>query len=332
MGVSGQPMSSSISASAVAKLIIAGEHAVVYRRPALAVPIPDITATVQITAAPHGYGCWLEAPDLNQRGRVGIDAHPLIDLITDLLTAWHLPTPDVTVTIHSTIPIASGMGSGAAVATALVRAFAAWSHTSLSRDELGAFVYRSEQRLHGTPSGIDNTVIAYDQPISFCRRAPLADGTTQPPHIVSLVIGAPITLVIADSGERSPTHLAVSGVRQRREQATTHYDALFDAIGAVTLVAQQALAAGDAALLGAVCRQNHTLLQQIGVSTPTLDALVAAALKAGAYGAKLSGAGVGGVMFAVATPDSERDIQQALIKAGAVKSFITQLHPFQGTN
>lgn len=329
MGVSGLPMSSSISASAVAKLIIAGEHAVVYRRPALAVPIPDITATVQITATPHGHGCWLEAPDLDQRGRVGIDAHPLIDLMTDLLTAWHLPTPDLTVAIHSTIPIASGMGSGAAVATALVRALAAWYGKSLSRDELGAFVYRSEQRLHGTPSGIDNTVIAYDQPISFCRQAPLADGTTQPPRIVPLVIGAPITLVIADSGERSPTHLAVGGVRQRHEQATAHYDALFDAIGAVTLVAEQALAAGDAALLGAVCSQNHTLLQQIGVSTPTLDALVTAALHAGAYGAKLSGAGVGGVMFAVCPPEQSEIIQQALISAGAVKTFVTQLQPYQ---
>ena len=329
MGVSGQTMSSSISASAVAKLIIAGEHAVVYRRPALAVPLPDITATVHITTAPHGQGCWLEAPDLEQRGRVGVDAHPLIDLITDLITAWHLPTPDLIVTIHSTIPIASGMGSGAAVATALVRAFAAWCHKSLSRDELGAFVYRSEQRLHGTPSGIDNTVIAYDQPISFCRQAPLADGTPQPPHIVPLVIGAPITLVIADSGERSPTHLAVGGVRQRREQATAHYDALFDAIGAVTLVAEQALAAGDAPLLGAVCRQNHTLLQQIGVSALSLDALVTAALHAGAYGAKLSGAGVGGVMFAVCPPDRSASIQQALMRAGAVKAFTTQLQPYQ---
>lgn len=332
MGVSGQIMSSSVSAHAVAKLIIAGEHAVVYRRPALAVPIPDITATVQITAAPHGRGCWLEAPDLDQRGRVGVDAHPLIDLITDLLTAWHLPTPDVTITIRSRIPIASGMGSGAAVATALVRAFAAWCHKSLTRDELGAFVYRSEQRLHGTPSGIDNTVIAYDQPISFCRQAPLADGTAQAPRIVPLQIGAPITLVIADSGERSPTHLAVSGVRQRREQDTTRYDALFDAIGAVTLVAQQALAAGDAALLGAVCRQNHTLLHHIGVSTPLLDTLVTEAMRAGAYGAKLSGAGVGGVMFAVCPPDLSEAVSGALRDAGAVKTFTTQLQPYQAVD
>jgi mevalonate kinase len=172
-------------------------------------------------------------------------------------------------------------------------------------------------------------VIAYDQPISFCRQAPLADGTAQPPRIVPLQIGEPITLVIADSGERSPTHLAVSGVRQRREQATAHYDALFDAIGAVTLVAQQALAIGDAPLLGMTCRQNHTLLQHIGVSTPLLDALVTSAIQAGAYGAKLSGAGVGGVMFAVCAANRSASISHALCDTGAVKTFTTQIQPYQ---
>lgn len=317
-----------VNASAVAKLIIAGEHAVVYRRPALAVPIPDITATVHIAQAPHGYGCWLEAPNLQQRGRVGVDDHPILALIIDLLTAWHVPTPDLIITVDSAIPIASGMGSGAAVATAIVRALAQWCHKELDRDTIGAFVYQSEQRLHGTPSGIDNTVIAYDQPISFCRRTPRADGTAQPPHIEPLHIGAPITLVIADSGERSPTHLAVGGVRQRREQNPAHYDAIFDAIGAVTQVAQYALATGDAPLLGAACRQNHTLLQHIGVSTQTLDQLVAAANHAQAYGAKLSGAGVGGVMFAVCHPNHSEHVGQALLQAGASKIFITQLQPY----
>jgi mevalonate kinase len=110
--------------------------------------------------------------------------------------------------------------------------------------------------------------------------------------------------------------LAVAGVRQRREQATAHYDALFDAIAAVTLVAQQALASGDTPLLGALCTQNHSLLQAIGVSTPLLDRLVVAALTAGAYGAKLSGAGVGGVMFAVTDATNSSAVATAIRHAG----------------
>jgi len=317
-----------ITTHAVAKLIIAGEHAVVYRRPAIAVPVPAIRAQIQIVTAPHGQGCIIHSPDLARSGQLGIDSDPLLDLVSDLLTKWHVPIPDIAITITSALPIASGMGSGAAVATALVRAMAQFLHHDIDSDEVGALVYRSEQRLHGTPSGIDNTVIAYDQPISFCRRPPHPDGTPQPALIAPLTITHPITLVVGDSGERSPTHLAVAGVRQRRDNDTAHYDALFDAIAAVTIAAQQALASGDTPLLGALCTQNHSLLQAIGVSTPLLNQLVAAAITAGAYGAKLSGAGVGGVMFAVTDATHSAHVAAALQQAGATRTFTTVIAPY----
>ena len=317
-----------ITTHAVAKLIIAGEHAVVYRRPAIAVPVPAIRAQVQIMAAPHGQGCIIHSPDLDRSGQLGVDSDPLLDLVSDILSTWHSPIPDITITITSDIPIASGMGSGAAVATALVRAMAQFLQRDIDNDTVGALVYRSEQRLHGTPSGIDNTVIAYDQPISFCRRPPYPDGTPQPALIAPLLIAQPITLVVGDSGERSPTHLAVAGVRQRREHVTAHYDALFDAIAAVTVVAQQALAHGNIPLLGALCTQNHSLLQAIGVSTPLLDQLVVAAIAAGAYGAKLSGAGVGGVMFAVTDVTHSAQVADAIQQAGATRTFTTIIAPY----
>ncbi len=316
------------TAHAVAKLIIAGEHAVVYRRPAIAVPLPDIQATVQISTAHNGHGCIIHSPDLSQRVTFGIDTDPLLDLINDLLTTWQLPVPDIDITITSDIPIASGMGSGAAVATAMVRAMALFLHCDINKDEVGAYVYRSEQRLHGTPSGIDNTVIAYDQPISFCRRPPLPDGTPQPAIIAPLQIASPITIVVGDSGERSPTHIAVSGVKQRREIATAHYDAVFDAIAAVSVAAQHALKNGNIELLGTLCTQNHSLLQAIGVSTPMLDKLVESAINAGAFGAKLSGAGGGGVMFAVTNTHNSSSVAVAMKLAGAARTFTTIIAPF----
>ena len=306
-----------IEAHACAKLIIAGEHAVVYLRPALAVPLPDIRVTVHITTGQPQTGCQLHMPDILRSARLGVDSDPLLDLLGDMLHAWDVQPLDMIITVQSDIPIASGMGSGAAVATALVRACAAWFEHSLTPAAVAALVFRSEQRLHGTPSGIDNTVIAYDQPISFCRRAALADGTAQTPLIHPLQIGAPITVVIADTGVRSPTHLAVSGVRGRRAANPAHYDALFDAIGAVTLLAQAALARGDAALLGMAARQNQSLLAAIGVSTPLIDALCHAADSAGAYGTKLSGAGVGGIVMAVVDPSTQGSVATALRTAGA---------------
>ncbi|MCX6014733.1 MAG: mevalonate kinase [Chloroflexales bacterium] len=289
------------TAHAVAKLIIAGEHAVVYRRPAIAVPLPDIQATVQISTAHNGHGCIINSPDLSQRVTFGIDTDPLLDLINDLLTTWQLPVPDIDITITSDIPIASGMGSGAAVATAMVRAMALFLHCDINKDEVGAYVYRSEQRLHGTPSGIDNTVIAYDQPISFCRRPPLPDGTPQPAIIAPLQIASPITIVVGD---------------------------VFDAIAAVTVAAQHALKNGNIELLGTLCTQNHSLLQAIGVSTPMLDKLVESAINAGAFGAKLSGAGGGGVMFAVTNTHNSSSVAVAMKLAGAARTFTTIIAPF----
>lgn len=320
---------STVHATAVAKLIIAGEHAVVYHRPALAVPLPDITAHVTVTPLPAGSGCRVVSPDVHRTAQLGVDDDPLLDLIADVLAAWNVTPPDAELLIHSHIPIASGMGSGAAVATAIVKALARWFQRTPSTHDINTLVFRSEQRLHGTPSGIDNTVIAYNRPISFCRQLPAPDGTPRPPRIATLVIAQPITLVVADTGDRSPTHLAVAGVRARRTSAPAHYDALFDAIAAVTQLSAMALASGDSALLGAACRQNHTLLQHIGVSSAHLDALVVAAEKAGAYGAKLSGAGVGGVMFAVVAPQRVTAVQTALQRAGAVRTFVTTVasHP-----
>ncbi|MFM2308814.1 MAG: hypothetical protein RLY87_935 [Chloroflexota bacterium] len=306
-----------IQAHASAKLILAGEHAVVYHRPALAVPLPDVRARVNITSGHIGTGCHLHMPDVQRSATYGVDQDPLLELMGDILHAWQLDTPDLIITVESDIPIASGMGSGAAVATALVRACAHWFQHPLTNDALAALVFRSEQRLHGTPSGIDNTVIAYDQPIRFCRRTSSLDGTPRPPSITPLTIGAPIDIIIADTGVRSPTHLAVAGVRTRREADQSHYDALFDAIAATTAVTQAALAQGDAALLGMAARQNQTLLQAIGVSTPFIDILVEAANHAGAYGTKISGAGVGGIIFAVVDPSQRDAVMSALRNAGA---------------
>lgn len=318
----------SVSAHASAKLIIAGEHSVVYRRPALAVPVPDVRVTVSITAGMPHTGCVIHMPDIHRSGRLGTDDDPLLALLADILHAWELAVPDLIITVQSDIPIASGMGSGAAVATALVRACAIWYDQHPTREQVAALVFRSEQRLHGTPSGIDNTVIAYDQPIRFCRQAPAADGSPRPALITPLPIGAPVHLLIADTGVRSPTHLAVAGVRTRRDADTAHYEALFDAIAACTAVAADALARGDAALLGMAARQNHTLLQEIGVSSSHIDALVHAAEHAGAYGAKISGAGAGGVIYAVIDPALREPVTAALRRAGATAVLATSIAPF----
>jgi mevalonate kinase len=122
---------------------------------------------------------------------------------------------------------------------------------------------------------------------------------------------------------RSPTRLPVGQLRQRWQARPARYEARFDAIGALVVQARATLAAGDLGALGALLDENHMLLQRIGVSSTKLNRLVGAARAAGALGAKLSGAGWGGVMIALVAPPTLQHVEQALINAGAVRVLKT---------
>lgn len=312
-------------ASAAGKIILCGEHAVVYGRPAIALPIASVRAHVLIERAARGQGITVHAPDLGRSW--ALHARPrdtLSRLVPEVLAALDAPPrPDLRISISSDIPIASGMGSGAAIATALVRALAASCARDLSNRQVSELVFANERRLHRTPSGIDNTVIAFERAIWYQRvpvgALPAVDYA--PPSIEPLVIAAPLTLLIGDTGVRSATKLPVGMVRKRWQADTASYEALFDAVGSAAHVVRAALAAGNPAALGPLLDQNHALLQQIGVSSPQLDTLVAAARAAGALGAKLSGAGWGGVMLALVTPAARTHVAGALRAAGAARVF-----------
>lgn len=315
------------SASAPAKLILCGEHAVVYGRPAIALPIAGVRATVQVEPATSG-GIVFVAKDLRHRWRLRDErGRPLSALVTQIIRRYAGGTePDARITLSSTIPIASGMGSGAAVATALVRALVAYLGATLEPSEVSELVYESERHFHGTPSGIDNTVIAYEQPLWFERRN---DPAHEHPSVLMepISIATPLQLLIGDTGVRSPTRLPVGEVRRRWEQDRPRYEGLFDAVAAVVHGSREALARGAIAELGALLSQNHGYLQEIGVSSPELDRLVRAACAAGALGAKLSGAGWGGAMLALVTDDTRAPVADALRAAGSAQVLESRVDP-----
>jgi mevalonate kinase len=308
-------------ASACAKLILCGEHAVVYRRPAIALPVSDVRVTVNATRLPAGSGLQIDSPDLGRSWLVAANPDaPFSELIRATLSYLNCPAPDLQLLIRSAIPVASGMGSGAAVATAIVRALAAQVAQTLPPATVSALVYASEQSFHGTPSGIDNTVIAYEQPIWFVRQP-----DNQPPLLEPLELATPLRFLIGDTGVRSATKLPVGAVRAKWQANAAQYEALFDQIAAIAQAVRIALQVGNLTQLGILLNQNQQLLQQVGVSAPELDRLVDAAQLAGALGAKLSGAGWGGVMLALVTNDTHDQVQTALIRAGAVNVLTTQV-------
>ncbi len=311
--------------SAPGKLILCGEHAVVYNRPAIALPLSDVRAYASLRSLPPGSGLHINAPDLGQTWQLtSVSDDPLSELSRAVLGELALVEPDLEIQLRSDIPIASGMGSGAAIAAVLVRALATYAGSAFAPDRVAELVYASEQRYHGTPSGIDNTVIAYEQPIWFQRRSPPGD-LPQPPLIESLQIGRSFTLLVGDTGVRSATHLPVGEVRRRHAADPAHYAALFDEIGDLVQRARHALAAGDTALLGDLLNRNQELLAAIGVSSPELENLIGAARSAGAGGAKLSGGGWGGVMIALVTDETRTAVADALHRNGAARVLLSTI-------
>lgn len=307
----------SVRCSAPGKAILFGEHAVVYGKPAIAVPVTQVEATASMEPAPPGSGLMLIAADLGESFNLAAAPPDAPLAVAARLTLAHLTAsaPDATLTVRSTIPIASGLGSGAAVSTALVRALATFIGSSLTPAEVSDLVYQVEKIHHGTPSGIDNTVIAYERPVYFFRTA------SSGPELLS--VGAPFNLLIADTGLPSPTKRLVSRVRIGWQREPPRYEALFDQIGDVVREARRQIEAGSVRALGPLMNENHALLVDLGVSSPILDMLVDVARAAGAMGAKLSGAGQGGNILALVEPERMQEVTVALSKAGAVRTIAT---------
>lgn len=295
--------------SAPGKVILFGEHAVVYGKPAIAVPVTEVQVIVTAEPAPLGNGLTLVAPNVDESFKLSTAPkdEPLSAAARLTLARLSIPEPDATLIISSTIPIASGLGSGTAVSTALVRTLADFVGHPLETSVVSALVFEVEKIYHGTPSGIDNTVVAYEQPVYFVREQP----------IQRLNVDTPFTLLIGDTGARSSTKKAIERVRRGWKRNPARYDALFDQIGDIVDEARQAIETGDINALGPLMDHNHELLIELDVSSSKLDKLVEAARFAGAIGAKLSGAGRGGNMIALVEEDVAEEVTEALKEAGA---------------
>ena len=309
-------------ASAPGKIILFGEHAVVHGQPAIAVPLTAVQATVTARPAAQDSGITVRVPTgdhtlhldaLNNLDSANPAHNALLYPLVVALRAIQQPIPDLTFTVESTIPMASGLGSGAALAAALIRALGAALDHPFDNHALNPLVFEVEKRHHGTPSGIDNTVIVYAQPVFFVRDHP----------IQTFSIARPFTVLVADSGKSSPTHITVGDVRQLYQADPTHIGGIFARIGDIAQAARTAIESGTIEVLGPLMDENHHLLQQLTVSSEELDRLCYAARQAGAWGAKLSGGGRGGNVIALAEPATAGPVIAALCAAGAVNVIQT---------
>jgi mevalonate kinase len=253
------------------KLILCGEHAVVYGYPALAMAVDRGTTVSLVLCDGETF-----ATDAT------IDDPRLVPALRAVL-----PAEGLSVTIRTDLPIGRGMGSSAALAVALVRADAERTGDPLDADRLWDRAMAVERVFHGNPSGLDHAVSAHGGLVRYRR----PEGGARPTLEAMPTPSWPI--VVLDSGVAGDTKELVAGVASRRPMV----DGALSAIG--SLVDNAAKSLDDPSMLGLVLTANHELLRAIGVSTPDLDALVQLALDEGAFGAKLAGAGGGGVVIAL---------------------------------
>ncbi len=302
------------------KVILFGEHAVVYGYPAIAAPVTQVKAHVSIVTSNENDPGTIQlcAPDIGILGDINRlpQTHPIRILVSNLLDYFNNPSlPALQISIHSEIPIAAGMGSGAAISTALIKAFSSMVDQPIMLEDISDLAFEIEKIYHGTPSGIDNTVIAYQRPIYFQRGHPF----------IPLKVSQPVKIIIADTGIKKETAKVVAQVRSSWQTDTSKFNRIFYEIGEVVQLARNCLENGFVDSLATLMNSNHQLLCELGVSNPEIDRLVKTALEFKALGAKLSGGGQGGNIIVLPKDEDVDGLMKSLEKAGAVRTICTTI-------
>ena len=280
------------------KIILIGEHAVVYGYPAISLPLLEVKVTCRVVPAATPWRLFEE--------------DTLSMAVYASLEYLNIKDAYIRCQIDSAIPEKRGMGSSAAISIAAIRAVFDYYQAELPRYVLEILVNRAEMIAHMNPSGLDAKTCLSDQPIRFIKNVGFEE----------LAMDLSAYLVIADTGVYGHTREAIQVVESKGKEALPFLYAL----GELTQQAEEAIKARDAMMLGEILTKAHGNLKEIGVSSLEADALVETALEHGALGAKMSGGGLGGCIIAlVADYHQAQDLAERLEEKGAVQTWIESL-------
>ena len=339
--------------NAFGKLILFGEHFVVYNVPALVGAISDYTncyvqldevavdattATPTFSSGDTGDAELLSTKNLppnavtpgitivdhrpavpNYKVQKAEEGEEAIKLVFDHCQIDYKTKYHVHCTFGGTLTCVSGIGASAAQVVALARALKHEVPIPMTEDEINATGYEGEKGYHGTPSGIDNTAATFGGLLKFQR-------TAEAPIFTKFKMNEPIRIVYASTGITASTTTVVNDVRMKKEADPVWFDQLLQQYKTIVAQAETTILNHDLTTLGSLLNENHTLCQQLTVSCPELDHLVTTARTAGALGAKMSGTGRGGLMLALCTTSTQQEtIATALSEAGAAQVWKTTL-------
>ncbi len=302
-----------VEATAPGKAILFGEHSVVYRGPAV---VLAIDRRARVVAEKRGDDrIFFDALDLGFSGYFEGETYVPVQgeiqqgrrlqalLVSTRCTMEHLDLKSgLNLTVRSRIPIAAGLGSSAAICVATVAAVGELLGGGLSMEEVCDLAFEGEKVVHGTPSGVDNNISTYGGILRYERGK----------GIDRFELDSNLPFVIGNSRRRRSTRRLVSRVRALRERTPEIVEQVIEAMVQVSESGLAALKDVNLHRLGDLMNVNHGLLVSLGVSIAKLDLMVHASRVAGAYGAKLTGAGGGGCMIALSDISNLENVSRAI--------------------
>ena len=289
------------------KIILLGEHAVVYGRRAIAAPIP---LAIQARVEDAREGVELLIPRWGIEQRLDFKAkrpQSFAKSMSRVLAALGLEDRGMRIEVFPNVPRAMGLGGSAALAVAVIRAIDLHFSLGLGEERINELAFECEKVAHGTPSGLDNTLATYGEFMLFRNG--------EQPQREVIEVNQPLPMVIGMSGIESLTARTVARVREAWQKNPTLYDRIFDEIDTLAGNGLDALKTGDYDTLGEMMNVCQGLLNAMQVSSWELEELIQVARNHGAVGAKLTGGGGGGSIIALCPDDSAR-VARAIREAG----------------
>lgn len=309
MSVEKLPIQAKIATGvAQSKLILVGEHAVVHGQPAISIPFPLIgveSVVEHVSGGVYLESSFYEGP---------LDAAPkeltgIVQTIKQTLTELQMPYANLLIRIHSSIPPGKGLGSSASVAIAVIKSLFTYSEQSYTNEQVLQLANISETYAHGAPSGIDSLTITSTCPIWYRKKQ----------QIDYITPSSDFHFVVADTGLKADTRAAVDTVTGLIKTAPKKAYSAMERLGDITYQVRDALEKSSKQMLGFLLNEAQKELESIGVSDTSLNRLIYFARQEGALGAKLTGAGHGGCIIALAENEDH-----AMLLSEKLKQFGAQ--------
>jgi mevalonate kinase len=300
------------------KIILFGEHFVVYGLPAIASAIGDKTiANIEkakkfelVDKRPATEGYKVTKKDEMDRS---------MKLILDFMKIDPVKTP-VKITLSGNLFCTSGIGASAAMATSIARAFSEYFNLNLNDEQVNRISYEGEKGSAGTPSGIDNTCATFGGLLWFEKN--LKGGENRMELIKAK---RTIEIVLGNTGISQETKLVVEDVKKAKEADPKKYEKIFSDYLKIVKEARGVLEKGDITKLGKLMDENHRLLMGMNLSCKQAEEIINIAKANGAAGAKITGTGRGGYVILLTPGKSVQDNIAKAIEANGYKTLKTEI-------